>query len=89
MVSDDAPRGVRIRHLAGDTTECEIVRDPESDRDGDTAWLARLPPDTVFDPAAGDRIEADYLPGRSILGIAIDASYPLGEVDIDASYRPG
>ena len=86
-MSEDQPRGVRIRHLSGDATECEIIRDPESDRDGATAWLAKLPPHIALDPDAGDQLEADYLPGNSILGIAIDDSYPPGDVALDASYR--
>ncbi|HMH91213.1 MAG TPA: hypothetical protein VK586_09030 [Streptosporangiaceae bacterium] len=75
-MSDDPPRGVRIRHLAGDATECTVIRDPGRDRDGDTAWLAQLPPGILLDPAAGDALEADYLPGRCILGIDIDMSGP-------------
>ncbi len=71
---DGAPSGVRIRHLTGDATECTVIRDPGSDRDGCRAWLAHLPPGAALDPAAGDTLEADYLPGESILGIAIDAS---------------
>lgn len=87
-MSDDSPRGVRIRHLAGDATECEIVRDPASDRDGATAWLAKLPPHIALDPAAGDQIEAGYLPGNSILGMAVDAGGYLGPVGLDVSRRP-
>lgn len=66
-MADDKPRGVRIRDPAGNATECEIARDPESDRDGAPAWLARVPPG--FDWEEGSHLEADHFPDGTILVI--------------------
>jgi hypothetical protein len=63
------PEGVRIVHRDGTTTECPVLY-AGRDETGCHIWECVQP----FDPAAGDRISVDRLPGRT--GI----TFPVGGV---------
>lgn len=64
----EPPRGVRILHPDGTESACNVERAPEDTPDGLALWLV-VPPDGVkFNPADGDRLTVDALPGKTAIG---------------------
>lgn len=74
--AEDAPQGVRIVCPDGREVACDVLRDPEQDRDGLAVWLAvprePVPELSSFDDRFG--VKADMMPGRSELVVSL----PLG-----------
>ncbi len=69
----EAPRGVRLV-INGRVYPCDVLRDPDRDRDGLTAWSVvareKLPP---IDPAVDSlAVLSDVLPGMCLLDVAFD-----------------
>jgi hypothetical protein len=71
---DDPPTDVRLIRTDGTVIPCDVIRDPDGDRDGLTYWVA-VPqvPDLLIDE--GDRLEA-MLPPHSGLGWRFHARKP-------------
>ena len=56
------PEGVRIRHCDGTETPCTLTYSGR-DEDGCRIWAADQP----FDPLAGDRLQVELMPGRTVI----------------------
>ena len=57
-----SPEGVRIRHCDGTETPCTLTYSGR-DEDGCRIWAADQP----FDPLAGDRLQVELMPGRTVI----------------------
>lgn len=64
------PEGVRIQCPDGRVVACDVLRDPDGDRDGNAMWVA-VPRESLPDPSSGLTLLADVLPGKTVLGFAL------------------
>jgi hypothetical protein len=64
---DPVPPGGVVLHLNGREIPCDVLRDPDQDRRGETAWLA-VPAETVtVQPGDEIRVTAALLPAGAKL----------------------
>jgi hypothetical protein len=70
MAEDEAPENVRLV-IDGKEYPCDVLRDPDQDRDGCAAWVA-VPREPL--PPAGEDVclRAGMLPAKSLLVINTD-----------------
>jgi hypothetical protein len=72
--AEEAPQGVRINCPGGQTIACDVLRDPDGDRDGLAHWIV-VPREPVpdIDPGDGEgfSVSADLLPGKTSLGLEV------------------
>jgi hypothetical protein len=61
-----APEGVRVRRADGTIVECDVLRDPDQDRDGCAMWIA-VPREPLDINTGAFALLADVLPGKTIL----------------------
>jgi hypothetical protein len=72
---DVAPEGVRLVLNDGTVIRCGVLRDPDADHDGLTAWAA-VPMEPVTAKGVllnGGYLQVDVLPARTVLDFRMTA----------------